>query len=47
MPGDGTYTLRIGIDAPTYHRHDRLNGRRFAKGADVEFKRVEIKTGRK
>jgi hypothetical protein len=47
VPGDGIYTLRVRFDPPTYHRHDRLNGRRFAKGAELEFKNVEIKTGRK
>ena len=46
VPGDGMYTLRVKFDAPTYHRHDKLNGRRFAKGAEVEFKRVEVKAGR-
>lgn len=46
VPGDGRYTLRVRFDPPGYHRHDKLNGRRFARGADVVFKNVEVKTGR-
>jgi hypothetical protein len=46
VPGDGTYTLHVRFDAPTYHRHDKLNGRRFRKGAAVTFRGVKIKTGR-
>jgi Fe2+ transport protein len=47
VPRDGVYTLRIRFAAPEFHRHDRMNGRRFAKGAEVEFTNVNIKTGRK
>jgi hypothetical protein len=46
VPRDGIYTLRVRFAAPTYHRHDRKNGRRFAKGAEVVFRGVEIKTGK-
>ncbi|MGE5166289.1 MAG: iron transporter [Sphingobacteriales bacterium] len=47
VPGDGIYRLRIRFDAPPFHRHDKLNGRRFLKGAEIEFTDVKIKTGRK
>ena len=46
LPGDGRYTLRVRFPAPQFHRHDRKNGSRFAQGADVTFRDVEIKTGR-
>jgi hypothetical protein len=29
--------LRVRFDAPYFHRHDKLNGRRFLKGAEAEF----------
>ena len=43
---DGVYAIRVRFDAPQFHRHDKVNGRRFAKGADVTFKNVKLKTGR-
>lgn len=46
LPGDGRYTLRIRIKPPTFMRHDEINGRRYAKTVEAEFKDVEIKTGR-
>lgn len=46
IPGDGKYTLRVRFPAPQFHRHDKENGKRFAKGADVTFKDVALKTGR-
>jgi hypothetical protein len=47
LPGDGTYTLRIHIDSPEWHRHDKENGKRFARPVDVEFANVRLKTGQK
>ncbi|MGH2543066.1 MAG: iron transporter [Ardenticatenaceae bacterium] len=47
VPGDGAYTLRVRIDAPDFHRHDKKNGQRYAQPVAVEFENVEIKTGRK
>ncbi len=46
IPGDGTYRLRVRFNAPNFHRHDRKNGNRFNKGADVTFEEVILKTGR-
>jgi hypothetical protein len=46
VPGDGTYSLRVRFAAPQFHRHDRTNGNRFSKGADVTFEDVELETGR-
>lgn len=47
VPGDGTYTLVVRFDAPTFPRHDRENGRRYLAGAEVRFEGVKIATGRK
>jgi hypothetical protein len=46
VPGDGTYGLRVRFPVPQFHRHDKVNGKRFAQGADVTFEDVELKTGR-
>lgn len=45
VPGDGTYRLRVKFAAPTFMRHDRKNGNRFADGCEVIFNEVRIKTG--
>lgn len=45
VPRDGTYTLRVHADAPTFPRHDELNGLRFASDLDVEFEDVHIERG--
>lgn len=45
VPGDGTYTLRIHVAAPTFPRHDKVNGKRYAEPVDVEFSGIQIKTG--
>ncbi len=45
VPGDGTYTLRVRIDPPTFPRHDKENGKRYAEAVEVEFTGVEVKTG--
>ena len=47
LPRDGQYTLRIHIDPPTFSRHDKENGNRFAQPVEVEFQHVTIKTGQK
>ena len=45
VPGDGTYRLRVRFPAPQFHRHDKTNGKRFIKDADVTFEDVELETG--
>jgi len=47
LPGDGTYTLRVQIDAPNFMRHDKINGQRFSDPVTVEFSALEVKTGQK
>ena len=47
VPGDGDYTIRLQIAAPTFPRHDKINGKRYAESVAVEFENVAIKTGQK
>ncbi len=47
VPGEGDYTFRVHVEPPPYMRHDKVNGKRFAAPADVEFKGIHIKPGRK
>lgn len=47
VPGDGEYTLRVRIEPPTFHRHDKKNGLRYAEPVEVEFRGVQIRTGQK
>ncbi|GAB4510789.1 MAG: hypothetical protein OHK0046_08000 [Anaerolineae bacterium] len=47
LPGDGEYILHIYIEAPEFPRHDKANGLRYARPAEVEFQNVRIETGRK
>lgn len=46
VPGSGVYTLRVRIEPPTFMRHDKVNGRRYADAVEVEFADVDIKAGR-
>lgn len=47
VPADGSYTLRVHVDPPTFMRHDEVNGCRFTGPADVEFTGVSIQRARK
>jgi hypothetical protein len=42
VPKDGDYTLYVYIEAPTFHRHDKENGKRYAHDVEVEFSAVKI-----
>jgi uncharacterized protein involved in high-affinity Fe2+ transport len=46
VPGDGSYTVRVEVEPPTFGRHDRENGDRYAAGAEVVFENVDVETGR-
>ena len=46
VPGDGHYMLRVHIAPAPFMRHDKVNGRRYARSVDVEFADVPIRTGR-
>lgn len=47
VPGDGEYTLRVKVEPPDFHRHDKTNGLRYAQTVEAEFKGVRIQTGQK
>lgn len=47
VPADGKYTLRVATDAPTFPRHDKVNGKRYAEPVVAEFAGLKITTGRK
>lgn len=47
VPGDGVYQLKVDITPPAFHRHDKENGRRYARPATVQFDGVEMTTGQK
>ncbi len=46
LPGDGKYDLTIRVAAPTFPRHDKKNGKRYAEPVEAVFKGIEVKTGR-
>jgi hypothetical protein len=46
LPGDGIYTVRVDVAVPTFHRHDKVNGKRYAKPVSVTFRNFAIKTGK-
>jgi uncharacterized protein involved in high-affinity Fe2+ transport len=43
LPGDGEYSLQVDIEAPTFMRHDELNGKRYQKDVKVMFEGVKVK----
>lgn len=45
LPSSGRYTIRIEVQPPEFHRHDRKNGDRFGESVTVEFEGVDIQTG--
>ena len=47
VPGEGPYTVRIRIEAPTYMRHDPVNGKRYAEPVEVVFADRSFRPGRK
>ncbi len=46
VPGDGRYTLDVHIASADFMRHDKINGRRYARSVDVKFTDVPVHTGR-
>lgn len=46
VPGDGDYRLDVVIKPPQFMRHDKINGKRYAKTVEVVFDKVSIKTGK-
>ena len=45
IPGDGTYTLQVKIAPPSFPRHDKVNGKRYAEPVEATFENVQLKTG--
>lgn len=45
LPGDGTYDIRIRVDAPSFERLDRTNGSRYIRPAAAVFENTTITTG--
>lgn len=46
LPGDGSYTFRVHVEPASFPRHDEVNGRRYTEPVDVEFRDIEVQTGR-
>lgn len=46
VPGDGIYKLDIVIEPPPFMRHDKVNGKRYAKTVEVAFDTITIKTAK-
>ena len=47
VPKDGTYTLKVRIEAPTFRRRDKNCGQRYLEPLEVDFRQVKIDTGHK
>jgi hypothetical protein len=45
-PG-ATYTVDVSVAPPTFHRHDKVNGKRYATPVSARFEGLAIKGGRK
>ena len=45
VPDDGTYTLELRVEPPTFKRHDEENGDRYAESVEVTFEDVDVETG--
>lgn len=43
----GTYDLTVNIAPPTFGRHDKTNGRRYAEPVSVVFEGIRLEPGRK
>ncbi|WP_436927995.1 iron transporter [Halosimplex amylolyticum] len=46
LPDDGTYTLEVRVEPPTFHRHDEENGDRYGEPVTVTFEDVDLETGK-
>ena len=45
VPGNGKYDLKVRVAPPSFTRHDKTNGKRFARTVEVEFPGVDIEVG--
>jgi len=46
LSGDGVYNVKVRVQPPDFHRHDKVNGDRYTETVEVEFEGIEIETGR-
>lgn len=46
IDGSGKHTLRVSIAPPTFHRHDEVNGKRYADPVVVEFADIDLEAAR-
>jgi len=42
--GDGTYTVDLRVEPPTFDRHDEQNGDRYGESVAVTFEDVDVET---
>jgi hypothetical protein len=42
VPKSGNYELEVDIKAPTFHRHDKKNGKRYPDDVNVTFSNVNV-----
>lgn len=47
VPDTGPYDVVVRVPAPTFMRHDPVNGKRYAEPVEVRFDKVEFANGRK
>jgi hypothetical protein len=47
VSGEGPYSVRVRIEAPTYMRHDPINGKRYGQPVEVTFDDLTFELGRK
>jgi hypothetical protein len=47
LPGDGPYDVTARVAAPTFMRHDPINGKRYAEPVTARFEKVRFALGRK
>lgn len=47
LPGDGAYNVEINVGPLRLMRHDKQNGGRFTKMANVRFENFAVSTGQK
>jgi hypothetical protein len=45
VPADGTYTLKVRVEPPTFMRHDDVNGCRFKEPVETTFTNVQVERG--
>jgi hypothetical protein len=45
LRSDGTYTIAVRVEPPTFERHDGQNGDRYGESVEVTFEDVDVETG--